>query len=83
MANRVQNTTKILADHLSKAKKERQGVAPLTQLQPDLSIQQAYEVQLLTIQREMQAGKYVVGKKIGLTSVAMQKLLGVDQPDYS
>lgn len=82
MGNIVKNTIKMLADHLEKAKNERQGVAPLTQLEPELSIQQAYEVQLLTIQREIQAGKYVVGKKIGLTSVAMQKLLSVDQPDY-
>ncbi|WP_041089960.1 2-keto-4-pentenoate hydratase [Jeotgalibacillus soli] len=72
----------MLADHLTNAYKERQGVTPLTELEPELSIQQAYEVQLLMIQREVEAGKQIVGKKIGLTSLAMQKLLGVDQPDY-
>lgn len=30
----------------------------------------------------MKAGSKIIGKKIGLTSLAMQKLLGVDQPDY-
>ncbi|MFC4766530.1 2-keto-4-pentenoate hydratase [Effusibacillus consociatus] len=67
---------------LAQAEKERRGVSPLTELDPNITIEEAYQVQLLTIQKKVDAGQKVVGKKIGLTSLAMQKLLGVDQPDY-
>ncbi|MBA4601393.1 fumarylacetoacetate hydrolase family protein [Thermoactinomyces sp. AMNI-1] len=71
-----------LADHLAKAEKTGKGVQPLTELEPELTIEQAYQVQLVTIGRKIKAGARVTGKKIGLTSLAMQQLLGVDQPDY-
>ncbi|KIL35825.1 2-keto-4-pentenoate hydratase [Cohnella kolymensis] len=70
------------AEHLEKAVVSGKGVEPLTALDPELTIQDAYQVQLHTIDKKVQAGSKIVGKKIGLTSLAMQKLLGVDQPDY-
>jgi 2-keto-4-pentenoate hydratase len=76
------NLAKRLSEHLAKAEENREGVEPLTRVEPKLSIKQAYEVQLTTIRRKMEAGARIVGKKIGLTSRAMQELLGVDQPDY-
>lgn len=71
-----------LVDHLCLAEKNRQGVEPLTKLVPDIRVEDAYQVQLLIIQRKVESGQKIVGKKIGLTSLAMQQLLGVDQPDY-
>ncbi|CAM2845053.1 2-keto-4-pentenoate hydratase [Paenibacillus sediminis] len=68
--------------HLEQAELMGQGVEPLTSLDPQITIKEAYEVQLATIQKKLDTGRRVVGKKIGLTSIAMQKLLGVDQPDY-
>jgi 2-keto-4-pentenoate hydratase len=47
-----------------------------------LDVEDAYRIQLETIRRKTQAGLLVSGKKIGLTSKAMQELLGVDEPDY-
>lgn len=70
------------ADHLQQAVVTGKGVQPLTSLDPALTITEAYQVQLVTIDRKVKAGSKIVGKKIGLTSLAMQKLLGVDQPDY-
>jgi 2-keto-4-pentenoate hydratase len=70
------------ADHLAQAVQTRTGVAPLTAIDSELSIEEAYQVQLLTIGRQLKSGGRVIGKKIGLTSLVMQKLLGVDQPDY-
>lgn len=77
----VKKTAKF-SEHLAQAEINCQGVKPLTELDPTITVQEAYQVQLLTIQRKVQSGQRVVGKKIGLTSVAMQQLLGVDQPDY-
>ncbi|WP_301172395.1 2-keto-4-pentenoate hydratase [Brevibacillus nitrificans] len=70
------------ADHLASASREGVGVAPLTSLDPQISEQEAYHVQLKTIERRVKEGARITGKKIGLTSRAMQTLLGVDQPDY-
>jgi 2-keto-4-pentenoate hydratase len=69
-------------DHLAQAEINGSGVVPLTELDPNITTEEAYHVQLLTIQRKLQQGHKIVGKKIGLTSLAMQRLLGVDQPDY-
>ncbi|MBP1046852.1 2-oxopent-4-enoate hydratase [Enterococcus sp. BWM-S5] len=70
-----------LAEHLSQAFNNN-GSVPLTELVPDLTVQQAYQVQLATIENELKKGKVITGKKIGLTSAAMQQSLGVDEPDY-
>ncbi|GED31197.1 2-keto-4-pentenoate hydratase [Brevibacillus centrosporus] len=68
--------------HLKQALENRRGVEPITKLDPAITIAEAYQVQLLTVDKKVKAGHRIVGKKIGLTSEAMQQLLKVDQPDY-
>lgn len=68
--------------HLKSAWDRGEGVKPITALDPKLSINEAYEVQLYTIQEYLEDGQHITGKKIGLTSKAMQDLLGVEEPDY-
>jgi 2-keto-4-pentenoate hydratase len=68
--------------HLLHAEKNKKSVAPLTDLYPDITIHDAYRVQIKNIDQKVKDGQKIVGKKIGLTSFAMQELLGVDQPDY-
>jgi 2-keto-4-pentenoate hydratase len=59
-----------------------QPVAPLTTTYPDLTLDDAYAVQLLQVDALVGRGRTVEGHKVGLTSAAMQQLLGVDEPDY-
>ncbi|WP_077328506.1 2-keto-4-pentenoate hydratase [Virgibacillus siamensis] len=70
------------ANHLARAWSDGEGVQPLTAVDPDLTIDEAYYVQLQTIQANVESGRKVTGKKIGLTSKAMQEMLGVGEPDY-
>ncbi|MDM5284178.1 2-keto-4-pentenoate hydratase [Peribacillus frigoritolerans] len=65
-----------------KAEKTGMGISAPTSEIPDLDVEDAYRIQLETIRRKTQAGLLVTGKKIGLTSKAMQEVLGVDEPDY-
>lgn len=71
-----------LADDLFKADQTAVPCAPLTERYPDLDINDAYAIQKHNIDRKIGAGARVVGRKIGLTSKPMQKLLGVNEPDY-
>lgn len=57
-------------------------IAPLRETYPGLSAQDAYAIQKVNTEFALQEGRRVVGAKIGLTSPAVQKQLGVDQPDY-
>ncbi len=57
-------------------------VPPLTQTYGDLTLEDAYAVQLRQVERFVAAGRTVKGHKVGLTSAAMQRLLGVHEPDY-
>lgn len=82
MSNLSGNRIEELAEILRTAETDRIGAEPLTAIESALSVKDAYQIQLVNIQRKIREGQYVTGKKIGLTSIAMQKLLGVDQPDY-
>lgn len=71
-----------LAVELLQAWETRVPVDPLTERFPDLTIAQAYAIQMAAVRRRLEEGRRVVGKKIGLTSKAMQDMLGVHEPDY-
>lgn len=70
------------AEMLAEAETTKVGATALTTVDPDLTVADAYQIQLETIGSKVEQGQRIVGKKIGLTSLAMQKLLGVDEPDY-
>lgn len=82
MTNQTAEKSERLAEHLSSAWEKGIGVEPVTELAPDLSVDEAYQVQLVTIKQAVDSGKVITGKKIGLTSKAMQDSLGVGEPDY-
>ena len=76
------DTVVSLADALWDAEQTRQPIAPLTEGNPELTIEDAYAIQTHNIERRQTAGAKVGGRKIGLTSRGMQEMLGVDEPDY-
>src|SRR3990167_2368318 len=71
-----------LGDELYAALCTRTVVDPLTSRYPDITIDNAYHIQQRMISRRLQAGESIVGKKIGVTSVAVMNMLGVSQPDF-
>lgn len=71
-----------LGDALYEAFVERRTIAPLTEQVPDITLEDAYKIQERYIERRLQAGETIVGKKIGVTSKAVQEFLGVYQPDF-
>jgi 2-keto-4-pentenoate hydratase len=58
------------------------GIGPLTEAMPALGTAEAYQIQMVNLKRMLAEGHRVVGKKIGLTSLGMQRLLNVYEPDY-
>ncbi|MFI9410278.1 2-keto-4-pentenoate hydratase [Nocardia gamkensis] len=71
-----------LADELERAERERVAIDPLIARHPDIDVVDAYEIQLINVRRRLDAGARVVGHKVGLSSKAMQQMMGVDEPDY-
>lgn len=69
-------------DELYQALLTRNPVAPLTERESGITLDDAYRIQLRMIQRRLDAGETVVGKKIGVTSQVVMDMLGVDQPDF-
>jgi 2-keto-4-pentenoate hydratase len=69
-------------DRITSALTTSQPVAPIRGLIGETDIDAAYAVQQELVARRIAAGGVVVGRKIGLTSPAVQQQLGVDQPDF-
>ncbi|OBG37587.1 2-keto-4-pentenoate hydratase [Mycobacterium sp. E3198] len=71
-----------LAADLAQAERSREPIAPLTARYPDIDVVDAYEIQLINIRQRVAEGARVLGHKVGLSSLAMQQMMGVDEPDY-
>lgn len=71
-----------LADALWQAELDRRPITPFTDHRPDLALEDAYAIQTYNVDRRVAAGGVVRGRKVGLTSRASQKLLGVSEPNF-
>ena len=71
-----------LAAGLAEAERTRVPMSPLIVAYPGIDVVDAYEIQLINIRQRIAEGAVVVGHKVGLSSEAMQKMMGVDEPDY-
>ncbi len=71
-----------IADRLFQARASCIAIPPVRDDLGTGGIEAAYRIQRLNIDRLVQAGASRVGRKIGLTSTAVQQQLGVDSPDF-
>jgi 2-keto-4-pentenoate hydratase len=67
---------------LREARAQRQPIAQVSQTFHITNMLDAYAVAEINVQARLAEGARIVGKKVGLTSPAVQKQLGVDQPDF-
>ena len=76
------NTAERYGAELYAALRDRRTVPPLIARDPALTIDDAYAISLDALARRRRDGERVIGKKIGVTSKAVQDMLGVHQPDF-
>ncbi len=70
------------AELLLEAYRSGVPIAPLTETFGHFDLEQAYQVQLHQVARWQRDGQVIKGHKVGLTSAAMRRQLGVHQPDH-
>lgn len=70
------------ADRLISAFAGRRPCAPIRDLIGPSDMAAAYDVQQIVTRARLASGVSVIGRKIGLTSKAIQQQVGVDQPDF-
>ena len=71
-----------LAAELAQAERSKVSMKPLTDGVPGMDVVDAYEIQLINIRQRVAEGARVIGHKVGLSSLAMQQMMNVDEPDY-
>lgn len=72
----------LAAKSLREAERAREPIGPLVGDYPGIDVVDAYEIQLINIRNRLAEGRLIRGHKVGLSSRAMQEMMGVDEPDY-
>jgi len=74
---------KSLADRLYEARRSRTQLRHFSREHPEMTIQDGYAIQGEWVKREIADGRRILGRKIGLTSRAMQQSSQISEPDYA
>lgn len=77
------DTISALARQLYEARKTRTPLRHFSQQHPGMSIEDGYAIQRAWVALELADGRSIKGRKIGLTSRAMQQSSQIDEPDYA
>jgi 2-oxopent-4-enoate/cis-2-oxohex-4-enoate hydratase len=78
-----QNKIRSLGDELYAALRSQSTLAPLTEREEGITIEDAYHISLRMVSQRVECdSERIVGKKIGVTSKPVQDMLGVFQPDF-
>lgn len=70
------------AARLDAAERSRQQVRQFSLEHPEITIEDAYAIQRAWVDMKIKDGRKLVGRKIGLTSRAMQVSSNITEPDY-
>jgi 2-oxo-hept-3-ene-1,7-dioate hydratase len=79
----AQDTIKALACELYAARKSRTALRHFSQRFPEMSIEDGYAIQRAWVALEVADGRVIKGRKIGLTSRAMQQSSQINEPDFA
>lgn len=71
-----------IAAELAEADGTKEPIRRITARHPEATVEDAYAIQGVWRDRQVAAGRRLVGRKIGLTSKAMQAATGITEPDY-
>lgn len=71
-----------LAQELADAERDRAMIPRITARHPEATVDDSYAIQRVWQEKNLAAGRRLVGRKIGLTSKAMQQATGISEPDY-
>jgi len=71
-----------IAEELAEAERTHGVIPRITARFPDATIEDSYAIQGVWRDKNLAAGRKLVGRKIGLTSKAMQQATGITEPDY-
>ena len=71
-----------IATRLDTAWKTHTPIPPITESDGVTDVNTAYAIQTHWTNMRLERGEKIVGRKIGLTSKAIQEQLGVNEPDY-
>ena len=77
------DTITTLARQLYDARKARTPLRQFSQQHPGMTIADGYAIQRAWVALEVADGRTIKGRKIGLTSRAMQQSSQIDEPDYA
>jgi 2-oxo-hept-3-ene-1,7-dioate hydratase len=71
-----------IATELAEAHRSRSTIPLITSRFPEATVSDSYAVQGVWRDQMLASGRRLVGRKIGLTSKAMQAATGISEPDY-
>lgn len=77
-----QDTLHAAALALRTARAQQQTIKPISITYGITRLADAYDIAMINAQIRLEKGARILGKKVGLTSPAVQQQLGVDQPDF-
>ena len=75
-------TIAAIAEELAEADRSHSVIPRITARYPEATIEDSYAIQGVWREQNIDAGRRLVGRKIGLTSKAMQQATGITEPDY-
>ena len=74
--------TAVHADRIWDALQTTTAISPLTEVDPGLTVDSAYEIQEEIVARHLATGAGIAAAKLGLTSTAKQQQMSVSEPLY-